>query len=258
MKNFCRRLAGICFLLFATQTRATIHYVDANSGNATPPFTDWTTAATNIQDAIEASVAGDMVLVTNGIYATGGKSKDGVLTNRVSVDKAITVQSLNGPLVTIIQGAGVTNGNSSVRCAWLTNGASLVGFMLQFGTTRSAGPATSLSGGGVWCSSSNATVANCVIKSNAGFLYAGGAYQGTLNSCLICSNTLTLVPGGSGVFNAVLNNCSVIGNLDFGVYQSFPGVVLATNCIIYFNSAGNYSGGTYSHCCTTPASTGAG
>ena len=42
---------------------ATIHYVDVNSTYATPPFINWTTAATNIQDAVDAAVAGAATLL---------------------------------------------------------------------------------------------------------------------------------------------------------------------------------------------------
>ena len=61
-------------LAIASSALADVHYVDGNSTNATPPYTNWTTAATNIQDAVDAAVAGDEVVGTNGAYATGGRA----------------------------------------------------------------------------------------------------------------------------------------------------------------------------------------
>ena len=142
---------AIAGLIFAFTAHATTRYVDLNCANATSPFMDWTTAATNIQDAIEASVDGDLILVTNGVYAGGGRVMAGDLTNRVALNKALTVQSVNGPFATVIRGIGATNGNSAVRCAWLTNGASLVGFALQAGATRNSGDTNLGCGGGGWC-----------------------------------------------------------------------------------------------------------
>ena len=255
MRTFTLKLTALLLVLWAVHGGATTRYVDLNSPNATPPFTDWTTAATNIQDAVDASTDGDQILVTNGVYQTGGRVMAGDLTNRVALNKAVTLQSVNGPFVTTIQGAGATNGTTAVRCAWLTNGASLMGFRLQGGATRKTGDITSLqNGGGVWSASSNAILANCLIVSNTAYVNGGGVYQGTLNNCLVSSNGVATSFSIGGTYNANLNNCTVTSNSYYGTYQG-----RLTNCIVYFNSSGNYAGsGVFSYCCTTPAVTGAG
>ena len=121
----------------------TIHYVSL-SGAHVAPFTSWSTAATNIQAAIDLAEAGNTVLVTNGVYNRGGRVAGGqALTNRVAIDKPLTVQSVNGPSVTFIEGrtdpVTQNSGNGAVRCAYLTNGAALVGFTLTNGHTLSVG-----------------------------------------------------------------------------------------------------------------------
>lgn len=249
---------GIAGLIFTPTAPATTRYVDLNCTNAATPFPDWTTAATNIQDAIDVSLDTDLILVTNGVYANGGRVMSGDLTNRVALDKALTVQSVNGPFATIIQGAGATNGTSAVRCAWLTNGASLVGFTLRAGATRLSGDTNLVNGGGAWCSSSNANVANCIIMSNTARSYGGGAYQGTLNNCLISGNGLALNSYGAA-HSSMLNNCTVISNSSGGVSWIGPfNQPRLTNCIVYYNAAGNYNGAALSYCCTTPLAAGAG
>jgi hypothetical protein len=53
---------------------AATRYVDAASAKPTPPYTNWAAAATSIQDALDVAVVGDEVVVTNGIYTTGGRA----------------------------------------------------------------------------------------------------------------------------------------------------------------------------------------
>ena len=113
-------LVGSMLCLFNNQ--ASVLFVNLNSTNASLPFASWNTAATNIQNAIDAADVGDLILVTNGLYDTGGEIfpiNNNTLTNRVVVSKAVTVQSVNGPLVTIIYGyqvPGGANGVSAIRC----------------------------------------------------------------------------------------------------------------------------------------------
>jgi len=257
MKSFAACLLSLCLAPFVLRASSAPLYVDANGTNPTAPYAGWSTAATNIQDAIDASTDGDQIWVTNGIYQTGGKVMAGDLTNRIALDKSVTVQSVNGPWVTVIQGAGAINGTAAVRCAWLTNGASLAGFTLRDGATRTSGDSITLaSGGGTWCASSNAMVRNCVFVSNTATRCGGGTFQGTLNNCLISSNGVSFpFPSGAAAYAANLNNCTVVSNACSGTCLG-----LLTNCIVYYNSASysNFAGGSLSYCCTFPLPSGPG
>ena len=134
----------VCGSLACLSTRAATLYVWQDSPSPGPPYTDWFNAATNIQKAVDVAQSGDTLLVAGGVYNTGGRAVYGTMTNRVAIDKAIRVESLMGPEVTIIQGyqvPGTTNGNekaSDRRLARPTLRGALLG--LENGTRQTILP----------------------------------------------------------------------------------------------------------------------
>src|SRR2546427_6886769 len=122
--------AGLLFLLRAS---GAVHYVNPGSAGPVPPYSDWSTAATNIQDAVDAASPGDQVVVTNGAYFAGSRVSNDGTTNRVVVTNAITLQSVNGATATTI------NGGDVMRCVFFTNSAALIGVTLAQRKATSGG-----------------------------------------------------------------------------------------------------------------------
>ena len=206
-------LSGIALLFVCSFgcTLAATHYVDATNPTPLWPYTDWATAAAQIQDAIDAAASGEEILVTNGTYCVGGRPVRDVMC-RVALPIPVTVKSVNGPAETIIEGVPVI-GDAAVRCAYLGEGAVLAGFTLTNGATRDFiwWPGSNYGrvwGGGVWCESATAVVSNCVIAGNSSKYYGGGAHGGVLIDCVVIGNSTSY---GGGAASNTLVNCIITG-----------------------------------------------
>ncbi len=224
---------------------ADTHYVHVDNPLPSSPYTNWLDAATTIQAAIDVAETGDTILVTNGIYAVGGVALYGsptnnvAVTNRVAITNTITVRSVNGPDHTIIEGQG-PSGSNAVRCAYVQSNASLVGFTLRNGHTRTEGSQCNKeqSGGGVLCED-EALVSDCVICGNSAH-FGGGTYGGVIRNCTLSDNCAGY---GAGSFGGMIENCVISTNAGTCCYGGGTCGSVVSNCVIFANSA-DHGGGT--------------
>ena len=280
MKKLRNGVLLACVLFAASGNAFAAEWFVATNGNDAADGASWATAKKTIQAGVDAAASNDTVWVSNGVYATGGgRAVVGTRANRVSIDRAITVRSVNGPEETIIVGGGM-------RCAYVTNGATLAGFTVTNGTTASGcdpydpdGHTSDHNGGGVLGADSG-VLTNCVLTGNhacyagggssGGMLYdctltgndsdnlGGGSSGGTLNRCVLSGNHANMLGGGAeggtlnsclltgnsasygaGAGSGTLNNCTVANNSGW----DGGGVLWSTlaNCIVYWNSGdGDY------------------
>jgi hypothetical protein len=251
--------------------QVTVHCVDALSATPVSPFTSWGSAAARIQDAVDVAGATDVVLVTNGVYASGGRTKSGALTNRVVIDKPVLVTSVSGPVSTIIEGQWdpiSTNGPSAVRCAWLGDGASLSGFTLRDGATTQNPFGFDGIGGGALCSSTNSELANCVVTNSRAWMSGGGVYSGLVRNSRLIGNAVAFPSGvtsgggaaaasslmnsliqrntsanrGGGAYSGWLYNCAVTENTAVGAGGGVDNARLI-NCTVTANTSISLGGG---------------
>jgi hypothetical protein len=94
-------LATGILLATAGSVCAAVRSVNLNNATPTPPYTNWATAATKIQDAVNAAGDGDTVLVTNGTY---------MLSSQIAIAGGVVLRSVGGWTNTIV------DGNQATRC----------------------------------------------------------------------------------------------------------------------------------------------
>jgi predicted outer membrane repeat protein len=211
------------------------------------PGTNWISAFHQIQSAVDMAVSGDTVLVGDGFYNAGGAEIHS-MSNRVVVAKSIIVKSLNGPQQALIVGSGPM-GPSAVRCIYISDGATVLGFTFTNGYSRASGDVLyECSGGGAWLD--GGTISNCIFMGNSA-LYGGGINcnsSGIIQDCTLSQNTASYDGGGIYVdHDGTLIDCMLRGNVSGvdggGVYTDYGGTLI--NCVLSENSASNYGGGAY-------------
>jgi PKD repeat protein len=250
-------LSAMVLLASLAQARTLLVWRD-NPNTPVPPYDGgWAGAATNIQDAVDAAVDGDTVLVTNGLYNIGGRVAPGdtTLKTRVIVTNAVTVVSANGPEATVIAGQPHSTGglgDTAVRGVYLQTNSVLSGFTVTNGFTRSSSSATTPSyvGGGIRCEGTGAQVTNCIIIGNQAAMRGGGVYQGTVSDCRIITNVVvssSSSAGGGGVYGAAVRASLIEKNRTAGSSTDGGGTYACTldRCTLRSNNAGRHGGGAY-------------
>lgn len=194
--------AGLSATTTVTVTSWSTNYVSP-AGTHLAPYTNWVTAATNIQAAVDAAPYGGTTLVADGVYATGGRAVPGtVLTNRVCLEKRVSVVALND------QGATIEGDLSApVRCAYLVEGASLTGFRLRQGAALPNETLLDADGGGVYLAGGG-TLTRCLVEAcharggdGGGIFMLGGGelLASTVGRCTATNGPASQGGNGGGV-----------------------------------------------------------
>ncbi len=158
-----------------------------------------------IQEAIDASVNGDVIIVADDIY-TGPNNK-----NLDFAGRAITLMSENGPDNCIIDCEG--SGRGFIFQNGEDENSVVDGFTISNGRA--------VNGGGIRCLYSSPTIVNCILRDNSTSGHGGGIYfkssQGQIVNCKFLNNSATdsFSNGGAMILyysEVVIKNCLFIAN----------------------------------------------
>ena len=204
-----------------------VYHVDADNGDDDNEGLTPQTAFATIQKGIDSAKDEDTVIVADGTYVGPG-NRDLDFGGR-----AITVRSLNGPHLTIIDcenlGRGFYfHGNEDADSV-------VEGFTITNGLADE--------GGGVYCSSSP-TIYNCIIKrnraQNGGGLAVRDSADPIVANCIIAENSCAGAGGGgidcSGAGSMIIN-CTIGHNSSNGeaggILCTGDSNPIVTNCILW-------------------------
>lgn len=215
-------------------------YADASGANPVYPFTSWSTAATSLQQAVDACLDGGVVSVAPGVY----RASSADASNVVRITRNLRVQGSGDQATTILEG----DLNQGVRCVYMSDG-------LLTGVTLTRGkPPSGTDGGGAYMDRGG-ILSNCLVQGcNAPMQSGGGAYVnggGRIYDCRFASNSAS---SGGGVYlnydyiaTGRVAGCTFYGNssanMGGGAYMNFAGEL--ERCRVISNGSASGGGGIY-------------
>jgi len=154
-----------------------------------------------IQSAINASVAGDTVIISPGTYTGPGNY------NLTFSGKAITVTSVNPDDWNVVE-------STVIDCNWLGKGFAIDANVVLDGLTVTGGNT-----GGIYISAGAPLIRSCNIRDNNTASYGAGIYcSGTTATVTIIDSNISgnsSATQGGGIYSrgaVVMNNCRIVNN----------------------------------------------
>lgn len=216
------QIAVFCVMLFLSSLALAVEYRVSQDGSG-----DFTA----IQEAIDASVDGDVIIVDPGTYYENIRfeGKNIVLTSEDPEDPQAVAS-------TIIDGRGIDSviafaGTEDESCK-------LKGLTITNGSSRDGG---GVCGGLLYYAEAKASIERCLITGNTA-TDGGGVYgcAGTISDCVITDNTA--LESGGGIFSSGrVQRCVIARNTAGGNGGGINASGPIEGCLIFGNSA--WSGG---------------
>ncbi|MCK5612961.1 right-handed parallel beta-helix repeat-containing protein [Candidatus Pacearchaeota archaeon] len=218
-----------------------IVYVDLNAtGNG--DGSSWVNAYNKIQDAIDAAVAGQIVIVAEGTYyetidfddkaitVSGTDPNDPNVVAATIIDANDTssgtyvVKFTGDNINSVLKGLTITGGNYGIYCGVITR-AHIIACNIRNNAKY-----------GIYSYYCWPTITNCTIEDNDsdGLYYRGcGSTNSATTNCIIANN------GGNGVYyresNPTMSGCTIRNNTKYGIEFYYGREGNVTNCTIKNN-----------------------
>jgi len=216
---------------------ATIRYV-STTGNSIPPYTTWETAADSIQKCINFSVAGDTIIVANGVYYESlvvdkylwliGSSMDSTIIDGTGL-AYFTVDFQSDGNIRFFTIKGKDKEIVGTSCIWIEYTNALIDFCRILNADA-----------GISLVLSTSVINQCIITNVSHGCYTGSidTFHTTINNSIIFINNsssgITIFEGGK---HSTLNNI-ILGNNSGGGINIISGVrnnIIKNNIVSGFN-----------------------